>query len=148
MFLLGADTQGPHGIRIFGGLGEGTLGEDMLAVWNGSSSSLYGQTLPFGAVAPGSGITGTALVTMNLSRSACNLVMAYRSTGNARSLTVDNDYTMAYTIDLTITTRLGQCAPPGNGLRGPGGSMVDPAVDALVRGYGGCKGCGDGNPMA
>lgn len=90
------------------------------------------------------GISRTSSGTMSVTRTGCSLTMTSRASVTETFGSGAGRYTFR-TVN-TLTINYGPCNPPP--IRS-GSVFVDPAVDAVFRQQtSGCKGCGDGNPMA
>lgn len=92
--------------------------------------------------------TGNVVV----ARNACTVTYTLSATSSRTLVTrnASNQITRrqraAQSLTATAVLTLGPCGPAG--ILGPGGGLIDPAVDAVFREYGKCRGCGDGNQMA
>lgn len=109
------------------------------------SANINGAVFPSAGMFQAVGASRTSSGQMAVTRSGCSLTMTSRASVTETFGSGAGRYTFRTVNTLTIS--YGPCAPaPGR----PGGSVVvDPAVDAVFREQTrGCRGCGDGNPMA
>lgn len=108
------------------------------------SANVNGAVFPSPDMFQAVGSSRTSSGQMAVTRAGCSLTMTSRASVTETFGSGAGRYTFR-TVN-TLTINYGPCAPlPG---RPDGSVFVDPAVDAVFREYGGCKGCGDGNPMA
>lgn len=109
------------------------------------SANINGAVFPSAEMFQAVGASRTSSGLMTVTRTGCSLTMTGRQSVTETFGGGAGRYTFRTVNTLTIS--YGPCAPaPGR----PGGSVVvDPAVDAVFREQTrGCRGCGDGNPMA
>lgn len=152
MFIGGDGFAAPssRGLRVESGIDTPVIC-DLFARWDRAGSAFYGQAVFFGSRGPDipNGISGNASVSLSLTRANCILDLNYSSSGSGTRANGGDIYVVQYSVQLQHRIRLGRCGtPPGGLLMGDGSTFVDPAVDAVFREYGKCRGCGDGNPMA